>query len=134
MEHCVRDFPIDQIVSIETDSIIVHKFIPFNESIFDSHFVDMPIYPGSLILNSVIAGCQHFCKYYMPTKNIELDKVKKCFFKYPCFPGDVLEIENKIIESQPGQISFLYRVTGLYSKKIISNGRLFFLIGNESDE
>ncbi len=117
-----RDYPIDKIVDMEKNkSINVLKFISYNEEIFKEHFINNPIYPGSLILNSILSAIELLVKNSEDFEGFSLMCINKTNFRKPCKPGDLLEIcisavaLNNVMEAN-------FVTKSYFSKEVIANG------------
>lgn len=78
------------------------KCVTVNESFFQGHFPNNPIMPGVLMLEAIAQTCIMVYKPFMENDNVlfvfsGIDKVK--FRKQVC-PGDVLNIDVKIVASK----------------------------------
>ncbi len=100
-ENLPQDYPfvfIDKVIEIEAGKrILCQKNLTINESIFQGHFPDMPIFPGVLIIeamaqSSIILFRESGEEKVSDDHVFVLGSVKSHFY-HPVFPGDLLLIE-----------------------------------------
>lgn len=99
----IRDYPIDRELSYEAGhGCTALKFLPYNEPIFEEHFPERSVYPGSMIMNSVLAAAD---AYLSRAKTGVLEAESCCavpaWVKYrkAAEPGELLRIE--VTEAKP---------------------------------
>ncbi|MBR1086034.1 3-hydroxyacyl-ACP dehydratase FabZ [Bradyrhizobium manausense] len=87
---------IDRVINIRADySGIGIKNVTFNETVFQGHFPDRPIYPGVMMIEAMaqtagvigiksVEGTEKAKAVYFLT-------IDKCKFRKPVLPGDTIE-------------------------------------------
>lgn len=126
-----RNFPIDrELEYVDNTKLVTLKFIPFNDLIFDEHFPDMSIYPGSMILNVVFSTLYLFIEKLdnqsLDSKNLNLKTVK---FRRPCKPGDLMKVEIKLKNKEGDIYDFFFRVDNYFQENLICNGKFTIKVG-----
>jgi 3-hydroxyacyl-[acyl-carrier-protein] dehydratase len=99
---------VDRVVELTLgESIVAYKNLTVNETIFQGHFPDHPVFPGVLIIEAMAqaAGILGFktmdnkpedgSMYYF----VGVDKVR---FRRPVIPGDRLDLKAAIISERRG--------------------------------
>ena len=99
---------VDRVVDLTPgESIVAYKNLTINETIFQGHFPDHPVFPGVLIIEAMaqaagILGFKTMDKkpedgsmYYF----VGVDKVR---FRRPVIPGDRLDLKAAIISERRG--------------------------------
>ncbi|MDF1642877.1 MAG: 3-hydroxyacyl-ACP dehydratase FabZ [Pseudomonadales bacterium] len=99
---------VDRVVELTLgESIVAYKNLTVNETIFQGHFPDHPVFPGVLIIEAMaqaagILGFKTMDKkpedgsmYYF----VGVDKVR---FRRPVIPGDRLDLKAAIISERRG--------------------------------
>ena len=99
---------VDRVLELEEgESILAYKNITVNESIFQGHFPDYPIFPGVLIIEAMAqaAGILGFKTMNKKPADgsiymfVGADKVR---FKRQVIPGDQLMLEARIVTEKRG--------------------------------
>jgi 3-hydroxyacyl-[acyl-carrier-protein] dehydratase len=99
---------VDRVVELNLgDSIVAYKNLTINESYFNGHFPDKPIFPGVLLVEAMAqaAGILGFKSqgktpadgsiyYFVGADNLR--------FKRPCIPGDQVMLRAKILGDRRG--------------------------------
>ncbi|MBL4584050.1 MAG: 3-hydroxyacyl-ACP dehydratase FabZ [Pseudomonadales bacterium] len=99
---------VDRVVELtEGESISAYKNMSINETVFQGHFPDHPVFPGVLIIEAMaqaagILGFKTMGKkpadgsiYYF----VGIDKVR---FRRPVVPGDRLDLTAAIVSERRG--------------------------------
>ncbi|UEM24782.1 hypothetical protein JL100_034110 (plasmid) [Skermanella mucosa] len=90
-----RDWPIDRVVEREPGrKCVAQKYLSFSDPIFTEHFPGMPIYPGSMVLNSVFATGRAMMEGGPAAWRVA--GVKRASFRRPSLPGRILTITATI--------------------------------------
>ena len=125
-ESYSRDYPIDKVIEKRSNhSIHVLKFIAFNEEIFKEHFINNPVYPGSLIMNSVLAAGKQLIQDSGALDGFEVQAIKKASFRKKCTPGDLLDI-TLTVQSIEEQMKINFLVKSYFEQEVIANGTCFY--------
>lgn len=92
---------VDEVESIEGNTIIGYKYTSIKDPYFKGHFVDLPIMPGVLVVEGVAQigtillrkkiGKAHKKKHLLAYQ------VRSAFFYKPIFPGDKIRYEVKLL-------------------------------------
>jgi len=99
---------VDRVVELhEGESILAYKNITVNESIFQGHFPDYPIFPGVLIIEAMAQAAGILGFKTMDKKPADgsiymfvgADKVR---FKRQVIPGDRLMLEARVVTEKRG--------------------------------
>lgn len=92
---------IDRILEIESKRrILARKCVTMNEEFFQGHFPGYPIMPGVLQIEAIAqaGGVLVLSDFERPDDTLMLfTSVERARFRQPVVPGDVLEIEAKIL-------------------------------------
>jgi 3-hydroxymyristoyl/3-hydroxydecanoyl-(acyl carrier protein) dehydratase len=124
-----RDFPIDRINLLEKNNrIIVNKFLPFNELIFTEHFPETQVYPGSMILNTVLAACHLLLQASIPDIEVRLHVIGKLTLKKPLKPGKIIEVVIDWERQTQGLIMFKFTVNGHFCRTLYSAGKVTYIM------
>ena len=98
---------IDRVVEIKkNESLIGYKNITINESVFQGHFPNHPIYPGVMIIEGMARAGGLLAFESIEDKESVKDKViyfmsiDKAKFRSPVTPGDRLEYRVNVIKSK----------------------------------
>jgi 3-hydroxyacyl-[acyl-carrier-protein] dehydratase len=117
-EHLPHRYPfllVDRVVElVPGESIVAYKNLTINESFFQGHFPDKPVFPGVLTLEAMAqaAGILGFRSqnktpadgsiyYFVGADNLR--------FKRPCLPGDRLMLFANILGERRGIWKFAVR-------------------------
>lgn len=96
---------LDRVTYYEKNkTITAYKNITINESIFNGHFPQEPIFPGVLILEAMAqaAGVLGFKSMGQTDKLYLYAGIDKARFKAPVVPGDRLDITVNYIKDRRG--------------------------------
>ncbi len=92
---------IDRVLQVEPKQrILARKCVTINEGFFEGHFPGYPIMPGVLQIEAIAqaGGLLILLEYERPGDTLMLfTGVERARFRRPVTPGDVLEIEAKIL-------------------------------------
>jgi 3-hydroxyacyl-[acyl-carrier-protein] dehydratase len=92
---------IDRVLEVEPKQrILARKCVTINEGFFEGHFPGYPIMPGVLQIEAIAqaGGLLILLEYERPGDTLMLfTGVERARFRRPVTPGDVLEIEAKIL-------------------------------------
>ncbi len=92
---------IDRVLQVEPKQrIVARKCVSINEGFFEGHFPGYPIMPGVLQIEAIAqaGGVLILLDYERPGDTLMLfTGVERARFRRPVIPGDVLEIEAKIL-------------------------------------
>jgi len=92
---------VDEVESIEGNTIIGYKYTSIKDPYFKGHFVDLPIMPGVLVVEGVAqTGSILLRKKIGKThkkKHLLAYQVRSAFFYKPIFPGDKIRYEVKLL-------------------------------------
>ena len=80
---------LDRVVALDATSIVTSKAITANESFFQGHYPDNPVYPGVFIVEAVYQAVQRHADEI--NASVRLRTVISTRFQAPLQPGDVLE-------------------------------------------
>jgi 3-hydroxyacyl-[acyl-carrier-protein] dehydratase len=93
---------VDEIVSVDEQSIRTRKHVNPDDPVFKGHFPGNPVLPGVLICEAVVQSGAVLIAH-MPGINMQgmvpaLTRISNAKFKQMVRPGDVLEMEVKLKE------------------------------------
>ncbi len=92
---------IDRVLEVEPKQrILARKCVTINEGFFEGHFPGYPIMPGVLQIEAIAqaGGLLILLDYERPGDTLMLfTGVERAKFRRPVVPGDVLEIEAKVL-------------------------------------
>ena len=92
---------IDRIMEVEPRKrIVARKCVTINEGFFEGHFPGYPIMPGVLEIEAIAqaGGVLILLDFERPGDTLMLfTGVERARFRQPVVPGDVLEIEAKVL-------------------------------------
>ncbi|QJC38146.1 3-hydroxyacyl-ACP dehydratase FabZ [Enterobacteriaceae endosymbiont of Donacia marginata] len=120
---------VDRIIAFKKFTFLnAIKNISINEPYFQGHFPQNPIYPGVLLLESMIQTS--VLLLYKSINNKKLKKnifyyltgIDKVRFKKPAFPGDQIMIESNL-EKQKNSLIF-FNNTAKINNKIICQSKI----------
>lgn len=110
---------VDGVEKIEPGTqIVAYKNITYNEPYLQGHFSEAPIFPGVLIIESMVQAGGILAHYSNPqlfskgeNKNYLLLSVDKVKFRQPAYPGDKLIIKCNIVAVKDNIIKLRGEVT-----------------------
>ncbi|QJC32889.1 3-hydroxyacyl-ACP dehydratase FabZ [Enterobacteriaceae endosymbiont of Donacia semicuprea] len=115
---------IDKVIAFKKFKFLnAIKNISINEPYFQGHFPKTPIYPGVLLLESMIQTTNILLYKSINQKNIKnkeicyLTGIDNARFKKPAFPGDQILI-NSIIEKKKKSFISFYSIAKINNKII----------------
>ena len=93
---------VDRVIDYADDWLIATKAVTVNEPVFQGHFPNHPIFPGVLILESMVQASAIMASLGLGAKADDsrlylfagVDKVR---FKRPVLPGNLIEIETRTL-------------------------------------
>lgn len=92
---------VDEIESIDGDTIIGYKYTSPKDPYFKGHFVDFPIMPGVLIVEGIAQTGTILLRKKIgenhKQKHLLAYQVRSAFFYKPVFPGDKIRYEVKLL-------------------------------------
>lgn len=92
---------VDRVLEVEPKKrILARKCVTINEPFFQGHFPGFPIMPGMLQLEAIAqaGGILILLNFERPDDTLMLfTGVERARFRRPVVPGDVLEIEAKVL-------------------------------------
>ena len=100
---------VDEVESINADTIIGYKYTSPQDPFFKGHFVDFPIMPGVLVVEgaaqtATILLRQEIGKTHKQ-KHLLAYEVRSAHFSKPIFPGDKIKYEVKLLGFYGGKIA-----------------------------
>ncbi len=111
---------VDEVESIEGNTIIAYKYTSKNDAHFKGHFVDFPIMPGVLVVEGIAQTGTILLRKKMGNihkkKHLLAYQVRSAFFYKPIFPGDKIKYEVELL--------------GFYAFKI-ANFKGYAFVGDE---
>ncbi len=117
---------IDKIVEISDQHVVGIKNVTFNESFFQGHFPNNPVFPGVLQLEALAQVGGIFVMHHLPDKGnwdtyfIKIDQAK---FKSKVIPGDVLVLKMELLSPIRRGICHMFG-TAYVGNRIVSEGEL----------
>ena len=103
---------VDRVVELSSgESIVAYKNLSINESFFNGHFPENPIFPGVLMVEAM-AQAAAILGFYSQGKTAAdgsmylfagADKLR---FKRPCVPGDRVMLRASIVSERRGVWKF----------------------------
>ena len=93
---------VDRVVDYSENWLLATKAVSVNEQIFQGHFPAHPIFPGVLILESMVQASAIMASLDLDAKAADnrlylFAGIDKARFKRPVLPGNLIEIETKTI-------------------------------------
>ncbi len=93
---------VDSVIDYADDWLLATKAVTVNEPVFQGHFPNHPIFPGVLILESMVQASAIMASLGLGAKADDsrlylfagVDKVR---FKRPVLPGSLIEIETRTL-------------------------------------
>jgi UDP-3-O-[3-hydroxymyristoyl] N-acetylglucosamine deacetylase / 3-hydroxyacyl-[acyl-carrier-protein] dehydratase len=138
MKHLPHRFPflmVDKIIEISETHIIGVKNVTFNESFFQGHFPDNPVFPGVLQIEGLAQTGGILALHNVPdpgnwdTYFLKIDNTK---FKAKVVPGDTLIYKMELLEPIRRGICHMQGTTYV-GNKIVSEGELTAQIVRRKD-
>jgi nitronate monooxygenase len=92
---------VDEVESIEGNTIIGYKYTSSGDTYFKGHFTDMPIMPGVLVVEGLAQTATILLRKKMgenhKQKHLLAYQVRSAFFYKPIFPGDKIKYEVTLV-------------------------------------
>tara|TARA_Y100000310_G_C20427361_1_gene689723 strand:- start:227 stop:727 length:501 start_codon:yes stop_codon:yes gene_type:complete len=91
---------IDEVKSIEKDSLVATKFADPEADFFKGHFADFPIMPGALIVEGMGQAATILIRSNIDNheeKDVLAYKITEAKFSSPTLPGDTLTYELRLL-------------------------------------
>ena len=93
---------VDRVLDYTDDSLVAIKAITINEPIFQGHFPHFPVFPGVLILESMVQASAIMASLAFGAKADDnrvylFAGVDKARFKQQVVPGDCIRIETRTV-------------------------------------
>lgn len=93
---------VDQVLDYSEDWLLAAKAVTVNEPVFPGHFPSHPIFPGVLILESMVQASAIMASLGLGAKADEkrlylFAGVDKARFKRPVLPGNLIVIETRTV-------------------------------------
>ena len=93
---------VDSVIDYADDWLLATKAVTVNEPVFQGHFPNRPIFPGVLILESMVQASAIMASLGLGAKADDsrlylfagVDKVR---FKRPVLPGSLIQIETRTL-------------------------------------
>ncbi len=93
---------VDSVIDYADDWLLATKAVTVNEPVFQGHFPNHPIFPGVLILESMVQASAIMASLGLGAKADDsrlylfagVDKVR---FKRPVLPGSLIQIETRTL-------------------------------------
>jgi 3-hydroxymyristoyl/3-hydroxydecanoyl-(acyl carrier protein) dehydratase len=122
----IRDYPIDRELMFEAgQSFVTLKFLPFNEPIFQEHFAERSVYPGSMIMNSVLATADLYLMRTRSSVSSEFAAVPlQVKYRKAAEPGELLRIELDAAGAAGAGDSMTFKVTEFFGGALLCHGSL----------
>jgi 3-hydroxyacyl-[acyl-carrier-protein] dehydratase len=133
----MRFILVDRVEALEPGRFIEGvKNVALSEDVFDDHFPDNPLFPGTLIVEALaqLGGCLAEFSFHAAsegTRRAVLMQIKEAKFHAPCRPGDQLRLRCDLAGElqEVALISALARVGG---EKVASAQLTFRLVAIDS--
>ncbi len=99
---------VDRVVELKLgESIVAYKNLSINESYFEGHFPDKPVFPGVLLLEAMaqaagILGFKTQDKTPADGSMYMFAGADNVRFKRPCMPGDQVMLRAAIVSDRRG--------------------------------
>ena len=89
------------------ESIAGIKNLSLSDDVFADHFPDHPLFPGTLIVESLaqLGGCLVECSFHQrshETRRAVLVQIERAKFHAPCRPGDQLQLRCSLVSELEG--------------------------------
>ncbi|MCR3755181.1 MAG: 3-hydroxy-acyl-[acyl-carrier-protein] dehydratase [Candidatus Westeberhardia cardiocondylae] len=125
---------IDRIIKFKKEKFLhAIKNVSFNEQCFQGHFPNKPIFPGVLILESMIqaTGILYFKSLtkLSPKEHYYVAAINSAKFKYLVQPGDQINIEATLIKKRKKILKF--KVISKVKNQIICEALIICAIKKE---
>ena len=129
---------IDRIEEVHyNSSITAIKCVSLSDDVFDEHFPGHPVYPGSLVIESLAQLGGSFFELIMkhegkPVQRSVLSMVNRIKFRRPVFPGDRMLLRADMVSRHDsfGVVSVRAEVDG----EVCADGELTFTFLDIQDE
>ena len=100
---------VDEVESIEGDTIIAYKHTSLKDPHFKGHFVDLPIMPGVLVVEGIAQTGTILLRKKMgenhKDKHLLAYQVRSAQFYKPIFPGDKIKYEVNLLGFYGGKVA-----------------------------
>jgi 3-hydroxyacyl-[acyl-carrier-protein] dehydratase len=105
---------VDRVLEVGEKEIIATKLVGANEPYLQGHFPDHPIMPGVLVLEALAQAGGIWCLLQHPEMahmTPALTGVDKARFRRPIRPGDVVQLEVRVVQMRKPAIRLEGRAT-----------------------
>lgn len=117
-----RDYPLDRVVERQADALRVERLVACADPIFDEHFPERAVLPGSYVLGTAIAaagalldGAPHRAE------------VTRAVYLRPAAPGDILVVEVRRLAHAgdgPARRTYRFRAVQRHDPRPVAEGVL----------
>ncbi len=100
---------VDRILEMDDGSVLAEKLISVNEPVLQGHFPDRPIFPGVLVLESLVqTACVWAKRMRGGFDGLEpmLVGIDGARFRRPVVPGDVLQLDVTVLRERGPMFRF----------------------------
>ncbi len=100
---------VDRILEMDDGSVLAEKLISVNEPVLQGHFPDRPIFPGVLVLESLVqTACVWAKRMRGGFDSLEpmLVGIDGARFRRPVVPGDVLQLDVTVLRERGPMFRF----------------------------
>lgn len=104
---------VDEIIEIDTTTILTQKTIPVDLELFQGHYPDRPLMPGVLLCEAIFQSGALLMSYILESEKTGvtigvpvLTRINGAKFKRMVYPGDTVQISVSLKETI-GTVSFM---------------------------